>query len=192
MTEDMAEILRRHRLRWLGHVARMDNNRLPKQLLFGELVRPRPRHGTKKRWRDVARADLQVREIEEKWYEMAQDRKMWSRICKQCNDFESRVCRPSQANPDQSNPSSAYPCRCGRHFRRKGDLTRHQKFCDGSQQLQSRTQPVSTYMNAHAEGPSVGKETSPDIPASVLTISTDHFILWIPLSSSDGRLKAKG
>ena len=51
MTESMAEILRRHRLRWLGHVARMEDSRMPKQLLFGELERPRPRHGTKRRWR---------------------------------------------------------------------------------------------------------------------------------------------
>ena len=85
----------------------MNNSGLPKQLLFGELVRPHPRHSTKKRWRDLARADLQVREIEEKWYEMAQDRKKWSRMCKQCNASKSGVCASNQANPDQSNPSIA-------------------------------------------------------------------------------------
>ena len=36
MMESMTEILRRHRLRWLGHVARMDDSRMPKQLLFGD------------------------------------------------------------------------------------------------------------------------------------------------------------
>ena len=46
MTESMAEILRRHRLRWL---ARMEDSRMPKQLLFGELVRTRPTHSTKRR-----------------------------------------------------------------------------------------------------------------------------------------------
>ena len=49
MTESMAEILRRHHLRWLGHVARVENSRIPKQLLLGELERPQPRHGTKRR-----------------------------------------------------------------------------------------------------------------------------------------------
>ena len=144
-TFGMTEILRRHRLRWLGHVARMDDMRLPKQLLFGELVRPRPRHGTKKRWRDLAVADLRVREIEEKWYEMAQDRKRWSRVCKQCNAPENGVCAASQTNPDCSNLSIAYPCPCGRSFRRNRDLTRHQKFCDGSSQQQSHRQTVATY-----------------------------------------------
>ena len=43
MTESMAEILRRRHLRWLGHVARMEDSRMPKQLLLGELERPQPR-----------------------------------------------------------------------------------------------------------------------------------------------------
>ena len=60
MTESMAEIFRRRHLKWLGHVARMEDSRMPKQLLFGELERPRPRHGTKRRWRDLVAADVQA------------------------------------------------------------------------------------------------------------------------------------
>eukprot|EP00117_Sycon_ciliatum_P039014 scpid35652/ scgid3339/ Craniofacial development protein 2; p97 bucentaur protein len=37
---DITRIIRRHRLRWLGHVGRMDDSRAPKQLLFGELLAP--------------------------------------------------------------------------------------------------------------------------------------------------------
>ncbi|KAI8511851.1 hypothetical protein Bbelb_109510 [Branchiostoma belcheri] len=32
------KILRRNRLRWLGHVSRMDDSRLPKKVLYGELA----------------------------------------------------------------------------------------------------------------------------------------------------------
>ena len=73
MTESVTDILRKHRHRWLGHVARMDNDRIPKQLLFGELLRPRPSHGTKRRWRDLARGDVQLMGLGETWYEAAQE-----------------------------------------------------------------------------------------------------------------------
>ena len=63
--KDLTEILRKYCLRWLGHVVRMDDSRLPKQLYFGELVRLHPRYGTKKQWRGLAMADLRVKEIEE-------------------------------------------------------------------------------------------------------------------------------
>ena len=38
----------------------MSNDRLLKKVLFGELSRTRPRHETKRRWRDVARSDAEA------------------------------------------------------------------------------------------------------------------------------------
>ena len=46
---DIGEYLRMRRLRWLGHIARMDD-RLPIDLLFGELEHRRPQHKPKKPW----------------------------------------------------------------------------------------------------------------------------------------------
>ena len=78
----MADILMKHSLRWLRHIARMESNRLPKQLLFGELVK-RPSHGTKRRWRDVAAADIKAMAISEgEWYDLAQERSTWRAIRK--------------------------------------------------------------------------------------------------------------
>ena len=59
MCDGIGVLLVQRRLRWLGHVARMGDNRLPKQLLFGELLTVRPSHGPRLRWRDVVLRDIQ-------------------------------------------------------------------------------------------------------------------------------------
>ena len=143
MTESMTEILRRHWLRWLGCVARMDDSRMPKQLLFGELVRPRPRHGTRRR--DLALSDVQAADLGSIWYEVAQDREQWAGICRQCHTSENRSgesCAANTSNP--TNTESSYLCPCGRSFQRQGDLTRHSRFCDGSHH-QCHRQLVSNF-----------------------------------------------
>ncbi len=72
----------RRRLQWLGHVGRMSAERLPKMLLFGELRKKRPCHGTKKRWRDLVSHDLQAIGMERRWYQWCQDRQQW-RTCRE-------------------------------------------------------------------------------------------------------------
>ena len=82
MEETLANILMSHRLRWLGQLACMEDHRVPKQLLFGELVRTRPRHGPKKRWHDVVRSDLQAIGVSaDEWYAVAQHRLKWLQVC---------------------------------------------------------------------------------------------------------------
>ena len=41
-------------------------------MLFGELTKTRPRHGPKKRWRDLAVTDVRTLGIERDWFEIAQ------------------------------------------------------------------------------------------------------------------------
>ena len=128
-------------MRWLGHLARMDSSRIPKQLLFGELVRPRPRHGPKRRWRDLARMDVSLLGIEQNWYEIAQDRQQWVSVCEQIHASSGvgEICaanRPSLLQP--------FICACGRSFKRSGDLTRHQRFC-GMQHLDCEDVELPTF-----------------------------------------------
>ncbi|KAI8513188.1 Peripheral-type benzodiazepine receptor-associated protein [Branchiostoma belcheri] len=73
--DEEINILRRNRLRWLGHVARMDDNRLPKKILYGELSQgSRPRGRPKLRFKDLCKATLQDFSIES-WEKAASDRK---------------------------------------------------------------------------------------------------------------------
>ncbi len=52
MEESLQDIVTASRLRWLGHLGRMDDHRLPKKILFGWLPQRCPAHGTRVRWRD--------------------------------------------------------------------------------------------------------------------------------------------
>ena len=64
------------RLRWLGHVFRMPNNRLPKKLLFGEVKGLRPPGRPRSSFNDVALRDCQNCRVSRP-YRDAQDRLLW-------------------------------------------------------------------------------------------------------------------
>ena len=121
----MAEVIGKYRCRWLGHLACMGNDRVPKQLLFGELVKTRPRHRPKKQWRDLAVMDVRTLGIGGHWFTIAQNRQQWSTICEQFHLSDVvELCaanRPSQ--------SQTFSCACGHTFKHSGDLTRHKNFC---------------------------------------------------------------
>ena len=116
-------LLVQRRLRWLGHVARMEDDRLPKQLLFGELLTVRPRHGPKLRWRDVIVKDVQRMGLDAiNWYEVAQNQPRWYELCQSIS---------SGGGPrGPSVVTGSFVCGCGRTFGRSGDLTRHRKYCN--------------------------------------------------------------
>ena len=71
-----------------------------------------------------------------------QDRREWKHICKQCLTDDSAGTQRGILAP--ANTGLSYPCSCGRVFHRQGDLTRHSRFCDGSQH-QSHRQSVSIF-----------------------------------------------
>ena len=57
----MFAILTQRRLRWLGHVSRMEDGRIPKDLLFGELATgTRPTGRPALRYKDVCKRDLKA------------------------------------------------------------------------------------------------------------------------------------
>ena len=94
MQQSIPDIILERRLRWLGHLGRMEDGRLPKRVLFGELRKRRPCHGTKKRWRDAVSSDLHLIGVKDRWYEICQDRKAWFELCCQrVQEISSSRCR---------------------------------------------------------------------------------------------------
>jgi hypothetical protein len=60
----ITETTRLHRLRWFGHVQRMEGNRIPKRVLYINMESTRPRN----RWQNVVREDGRI-VGGEKWQE---------------------------------------------------------------------------------------------------------------------------
>ena len=75
----MTALLSQKRLRWLGHVRRMEDGRIPKDLLYGELREgSRPTGRPHLRFKDVCKRDMKAASIDPNTWECSADnRKCW-------------------------------------------------------------------------------------------------------------------
>ena len=79
----ISSILTQRRLRFLGHLSRMPNERLPKQLLVSAPVGgQRSAGGQKRRWNDVVSSELKQCNLSGTWREQAQERDSWRNTIK--------------------------------------------------------------------------------------------------------------
>jgi hypothetical protein len=69
----ITETISLHRLRWFGHVQRMEENRIPKRVLYTNLESTRPRGRRRNRWQDEVREDGRIVGGEE-WQEKVYNR----------------------------------------------------------------------------------------------------------------------
>ena len=84
-------IISRQSLRWSGHLVRMDDTRILKQLFYGELrLRKLKRSKPTQRYKDTVKANLKKCDIPvENWEELASDRSKWRKAIKDgVNEFE--------------------------------------------------------------------------------------------------------
>ena len=76
--DDLPTRLLRHRMEWLGHLCRMEEERTPRQLPFGALLPTRPACGPRKRWRDAVGVGVRCLDLgDEEWFDLAQERSEW-------------------------------------------------------------------------------------------------------------------
>ena len=89
-TEDIEIVLVKNRLRWLGHVSRMDDDRPVKSLLYGELFNgTRPVGRPKLRYKDTCKSVLKSGKVLDQWQDLVIDRQLWRQnignVCKTVN-----------------------------------------------------------------------------------------------------------
>jgi hypothetical protein len=75
----ITETVRLHRLHWVGHVQRMEENRIPKRVLYMNLETTRPRGRPRNRWQDEVMKDGRMVGGEE-WQEKVYDREEWKKL----------------------------------------------------------------------------------------------------------------
>jgi hypothetical protein len=68
-----------HRLHWFGSVQRMEEDRIPKTVLYMNLETTKPRGRPRNRWQDEVREDRRMVGGEE-WQEKVYDKEKWKKL----------------------------------------------------------------------------------------------------------------
>ena len=77
-SHNIAKVIKSRRLRWVGHVARMEEGRTAFKLLTGKPTGKRPLGRLRRRWEDNIRMDLEEIGINAgNWVDSVQDRDYW-------------------------------------------------------------------------------------------------------------------
>jgi hypothetical protein len=80
--ENIVRHIKRKRLSWLGHLERMSNERVPKNIYKWKPYATRPKGRSRLRWEDDVRNDL-GRMGTKNWKQKAQEWKKWKEIIEQ-------------------------------------------------------------------------------------------------------------
>ena len=77
--ENIVKWIKGQRISWLGHLQRMEEDRMPKKIFTQELEGTRRRGRRRKGWKEEVERDLQVLGVRG-WTELVADRKKWKDI----------------------------------------------------------------------------------------------------------------
>jgi hypothetical protein len=80
--ENMVIWIKGQRISWLGHLKRMEKDRMTKKIFTQELEGTRRRGRPRKRWKEEVERDLQVLGVR-RWRELVADSKKWKDIDRQ-------------------------------------------------------------------------------------------------------------
>jgi len=77
--ENIARFIKCQRIRWLGHIEKMQDTAIPKKTLYGKLYATRRRGRPKMRWLDDVSMDMRKMGVNE-WRDRARNREAWRHI----------------------------------------------------------------------------------------------------------------
>jgi hypothetical protein len=80
--ENIVKWIKEQRINWLGHLERMEEDRMPKKIFTQELEGTRRRGRPRKGWREEVERDRQVVGVR-RWRELVIDRAKWRGIVRQ-------------------------------------------------------------------------------------------------------------
>ena len=130
------EIIITCQLRWTGHVARMEDSRLPKAVFYGELKEGSRKVGAPRlRYKDVFKRHLKNTKEYDNWREKIKDRVTWRKVVAGAADAtrkrnvqlwtEKRLCK---LTPAPRPTEAAYRCgTCNKTFKAAIGLSSHKR-----------------------------------------------------------------
>jgi len=80
--ENIVKLIKGQRVSWLGHLERMEEDRMPKKIFTQELEGTRRRGRPRKERKDEVGRDLQVLGVR-RWRKLVMDRNKWKDIVRQ-------------------------------------------------------------------------------------------------------------
>nr|VZI19561.1 unnamed protein product [Spirometra erinaceieuropaei] len=184
-------------LRWSGHLVRMDDERLPKRLFYGDVATGSRRQGGQiRRYKDTLKSSLKLLQINPtKWEELALDRPTWRRTVKtgaaiyEANRIAAAKAkseaRKSQLRPVRNADAQPLPTcpRCQRTFRARIGLVGHLRT-----NCTSRTAPAIVPPPASSSFPlpttTSGNSSEPPLPFSSSSSSFSSSYSFSSSSSS--------
>nr|VZI23255.1 unnamed protein product [Spirometra erinaceieuropaei] len=172
-------ILRHMQLRWSGHLVRMDDERLPKRLFYGDVATGSRRQGGQiRRYKDTLKSSLKCLQINPtNWEELTLDRPTWRRTVKtgaaifEANRIAAakakREARKSQLCPVSNaaaQPLSTCP-RCQRTFRARIGLVGHLRINCASRTVPTIVPPPASSSSSPPPNNS-DNSSDPPLPSS--------------------------
>ena len=120
--ESFVCLFTQRQLRWVSHVIRMSEQRLPRQIFYGELADGgRHRGGSRKRYKDHIKATVKNCDIEPSNLEtLAADRVQWRSVCGAgLEAYQNGINKTAEARWERhhqvTSPINIYPCKtCGK------------------------------------------------------------------------------